>query len=493
MRGTPLAAVVRKAVPFERYRAFAMGKSDIGNLRFLPSVSDADEYLRGLALPTGKAVRAVVERVLQQFRERIRSENGDPGALPEGDALRQAALAAIAAAVREPSPRQLRRVINATGVVVHTNLGRAPLRASLWADAIPLLEGYTNLEYDLDSGQRGERGGRVPELLASLTEAEAGLVVNNNAAAVLLLLSTFAQGKEVIVSRGELVEIGGSFRVPDILRQSGARLVEVGTTNRSRLSDYAGAITPETVALLKVHRSNFALTGFVEEVSVRELAALARERGIAAWHDWGSGSLYRFRQPGLRGHSTAADEIRAGADVLTFSGDKLLGAVQAGIVVGRAPALRAMAKHPLYRSLRVDKVRLALLEQALLHYLDIGSLRAHNATVDLLERTVEEMEPLAQALLKELGAPPAGGLSWSLRREMSLTGGGAAPEARLDTLCLALAHPSTGAAALAAQLRHGQPPIVARVQEERVLLDFRALLAGDLADVARQVRRLAGV
>jgi len=468
-----------------------MSRSDTGNLRFLPSVSEADEHLRGLDLPSGKAVRPVVERVLQQFRERARGGNGDAGALPAGEALRRTVLAAVAAAVREPAPRQLRRVINATGVVVHTNLGRAPLRASLWAGATPLLDGYTNLEYDLDFGRRGERGGRVPELLAQLAEAEAGLAVNNNAAAVLLLLSTFAQGKDVIVSRGELVEIGGSFRVPDIMRQSGARLVEVGTTNRTRLSDYAGAVTPETAALLKVHRSNFALTGFVEEASVRELAALARERGIAMWHDWGSGSLYRFRQPGLRGHSTAADEVRAGADVLTFSGDKLLGAVQAGLVVGRAAALRAMAKHPLYRSLRVDKVRLALLEQALLHYLDIGTLREHNATVDLLERTVEEMEPMAQALLNELGASPAGGLSWSLRRETSLTGGGAAPEARLDTLCLALEHPTAGAATLAALLRQGQPPIVARVQEDRVLLDFRTLLPKDLAEVARQVRQLA--
>ena len=482
-----------------------MPQGDSGNLRFLPSVSEADQHLRELGLPTGKTVRPIVEQVLQQFRERARRGNGsgngsahgqagDPSsdpALPTGSALRAAVLDAIAAAVRRPDPRQLRRVINATGVVVHTNLGRAPLAAALIRDSIPLLEGYTNLEYDLESGQRGERGGRVPELLARLAEAEAGLAVNNNAAAVLLLLSALASGKEVIVSRGELVEIGGSFRVPDIMRQSGVRLVEVGTTNRTRLSDYAGAITPDTVALLKVHRSNFALTGFVEDTPVRELAGLARERGIAVWHDWGSGSLYRFDQPGLRGHSTAADEIRAGADVVTFSGDKLLGAVQAGLIVGKAAALKTMAKHPLYRSLRVDKVRVALLEQALLHYLDIGTLRRHNTTVDLLERTVSEMEPMAEALLKELGPPAAAGLTWTVRKETSLTGGGAAPEARLDTLCLALSHPAEDATGLATRLRRGHPPIIARVQDNRVLLDFRTLLPADLPEVARQVRELA--
>jgi L-seryl-tRNA(Ser) seleniumtransferase len=443
-----------------------MARSDSETLRSLPSVSEADRYLRELGLPTGKAVRPVVEQVLNQFRTRLRAGNGSPSsAQTPSDAFRTEVLDAVAAAVRRPAPRALRRVINGTGVVVHTNLGRALLAPELLQAAAPLVSAYTNLEYDLDSGERGERGGRVPELLAQLGGAEAGLAVNNNAAAVLLMLTALAADKEVIVSRGELVEIGGSFRVPDIMRQSGARLIEVGTTNRTRLSDYAAAIGPETAALLKVHRSNFALTGFVEETSVKELAGLARERGIAVWHDWGSGSLYRYTQPSLRGHPTAADEIRAGADVLTFSGDKLLGAVQAGLVVGRVGALKAMAKHPLYRSLRVDKVRLVLLEQALLAYLDIGSLRRNNPTVDLLERTVPDMEPLAAKLMDDLG-PPSADLSWILSREESLTGGGAAPEARLETLCLALTHPHIGAAALAARLREGQPPIVARVQDD---------------------------
>ncbi|MFI5400626.1 MAG: aminotransferase class V-fold PLP-dependent enzyme, partial [SAR324 cluster bacterium] len=212
---------------------------------------------------------------------------------------------------------------------------------------------------------------------------------------------------------------------------------------------------------------------------------------LAVWHEWGSGSLYRFRLPGLRSHTTAADEIRAGAYVVTFSGDKLLGSVQAGLAVGKAAPLKAMAQHPLYRSLRVDKVRLALLEQALLRYLDIATLRRHNVTVDLLERTVAEMEPLAQALLGELGSPASGKLGWELMREASLAGGGAAPEARIDTLCLALTHPAMDASVLAERLRAGDPPIVARIQDDRVLLDLRTLLHADVPDVVRQVRALA--
>ena len=467
-----------------------MAKGDSVALRHLPSISEADQHLKSLGLPSGKSVRPVVEAVISGFRDRVLHGNGSSTNLPQGDELRLAALDAIAAAVRRPGGKQLRRVINATGVVVHTNLGRSPLRDSELQAVSGLLGGYLNLEFDLEAGQRGDRGGRVPELLATLSGAEAGLAVNNNAAAVLLMLSALASGKEVIVSRGELVEIGGSFRVPDIMRQSGVKLVEVGTTNRTRLSDYASAISADTVALLKVHRSNFAMTGFVEETAIRELAGLAKERGLSVWHDWGSGSLYRFDQPALRGHTTAADEIRAGADVLTFSGDKLLGSVQAGLIVGKGAPLKAMARHPLYRSLRVDKVRMAMLEQALLHYLDIGTLRQHNATVDLLERTVSEMEPIGKILLDGLGSPSQKGLSWELVRDSSLPGGGAAPEARMESLCLALSHPAQNATDLAGHLREGDPPIIARVNDDRLLIDLRTLLPNDIPDVVRQVKML---
>lgn len=449
-------------------------------LREIPSVAEADRHLREHGLPHGKPVRRQVLAVLERFRAQARQPKPQP-------MDRKAVLRAVEQAVRRPPANQLRRVINATGVVVHTNLGRAPLAPHLLQAAAPLLEGYTNLEFDLDIGERGERGGRVPELLVQLSGAEAGLVVNNNAAAVLLLLSTLAAGKEVIVSRGELVEIGGSFRVPDIMRQSGARLVEVGTTNRTRLADYVQAITPDTVALLKVHRSNFHMSGFVEETTVPELARLARERGLSLWHDWGSGNFYRFTQPALRSQTTVADEVAAGADVLTLSGDKLLGAVQAGIVVGRAEPLARMRRHPLYRSLRVDKVRLVLLEQALLHYLDIPNLRRNNPTLDLLERTPEEMRAAIEEVTR--GLPHGQGpLSWEVVTEHSLAGGGAVPEARLETLCLALR--GSDATRLAARLRGYTPPIVARIRENLVLLDFRTLLPPDLPLVAAALRDL---
>jgi L-seryl-tRNA(Ser) seleniumtransferase len=460
-----------------------MAGSPKNPLREIPSVTDVDRYLREHGLPHGKPVRKQVLGVLEKFRSQVRQ--------PRAQSIdRKAVLRAVEQAVKRPPVNQLRRVINATGVVVHTNLGRALLAPGVLRAVAPLLEAYTNLEFNLADGVRGERGGRVPELLAQLAGAEAGLVVNNNAAAVLLLLTALAAGKEVIVSRGELVEIGGSFRVPDIMRQSGVKLVEVGTTNRTRAADYAQAITADTVALLKVHRSNFHMSGFVEEAGVSELARLARERGLAVWHDWGSGNFYRFAQPALREQTTVADEIAAGADVLTLSGDKLLGAVQAGIVVGRADPIGRMGRHPLYRSLRMDKVRLVLLEQALLHYLHIPTLREHNPTIDLLERTPDDMEPLIHQLLKALPSDGGGHLSWEIARDYSLTGGGAAPEARMETVCLSLALRGSDANRLAARLRDGDPPIVARIHEDRVLLDFRTLLPGDLPLVAAALREL---
>ena len=455
-------------------------------LRHLPSVSEVDRHLAARGLPSGKAVRDEVQDELARIRRAALEPGGTAPA-------REAVLAAIEQRLGRPAGGRLQPVINATGVVVHTNLGRAVLAPPWLADVAPLLAAYSNLEFDLQTGKRGARGGRVPQLLARLAGAEAALVVNNNAAAVLLLLSALAGGREVIVSRGELVEIGGAFRVPDIMRQSGARLVEVGTTNRTRIADYADAITPDTAALLKVHRSNFVMSGFVEETSVAELATLGAARGVPVWHDLGSGNFYRFAQPALRGIPTVEQELRAGADVLTFSGDKLLGSVQAGIVVGRAEPLRAMQRHPLYRSLRLDKLRLAVLERSLLDYLDIEQLRANNRVVALLERTPEEMTPLARTLLDLLQRPTDAPLSWELVRDQSLPGGGALPEVRIDTLCLALQPGDGNAEALATRLRQHQPPVVARVQEGRLLLDFRTIFESDLPALAAAIMGLCRV
>ncbi len=274
------------------------------------------------------------------------------------------------------------------------------------------------------------------------------------------------------------------------MRQSGVRLVEVGTTNRTRAADYAAAVTDDTVALLKVHRSNFTLSGFTEEAGVPELAAVAEAQGLAVWHDLGSGNFYRFEQPALRHIPTVAQEVAAGADVLTLSGDKLLGSVQAGLVVGKAEPLQRMRKHPLYRSLRLDRVRLSLLEQSLLAYLEIERLRERNAVVDLLERTPAEMEPLANDLLERLRPLQGRGLTWELVPDASLAGGGAVPEVRIATLCLALERPGSDGAALATALRDREPPVVVRVQEGRALLDFRTLFAHDLPEVADAIAGL---
>ena len=453
----------------------------------LPSIGEADRHLEAAGLPSGKAVRGRVEAVLADFRRRLKAGPQAVEELPS----REDVLRAVEAAIRRPDPRRLRRVINATGVVVHTNLGRALLSPDVTARGLPLAHAYTNLEFDLATGKRGKRGGRVPELLAQLAGAEQGLAVNNNASAVLLLLSALAAGGEVIVSRGELVEIGGAFRIPDIMAQSGAKLVEVGATNRTRLADYAAAIGPETRALLKVHRSNFAMTGFVEEVGVPELAELAAARDLPVWHDLGSGNFYRFTQPALSQVPTVQQAVGEGADVLTLSGDKLLGAVQAGIVVGRRDPLAAMARHPLYRSLRMDKLRTAMLEQSLEDYLDIDTLRSRNPTIDFLERTVAEMEPMARQVTGALESRSGGKLRWELVRGHSMAGGGALPEVRIETLCLALESPGEDAEGLARALRENDPPIVVRVHEGRALIDFRTLLPADLEDVAAAIQSLA--
>ena len=460
-------------------------KTSPSALSQLPSIQEIDRHLESLGLPSGKRARARVERVLAGFRAKLRAGPVPVEALP----TREDVLRAAEAALRVPEPGRLRRVINATGVVAHTNLGRAVLSPELTGEVLPLLAAYTNLEFDLDTGKRGARGGKVPELLARLAEAEQGLVVNNNAAAVLLMLAGLAAGGEVIVSRGELVEIGGSFRIPDIMGQSGARLVEVGTTNRTRLADYAAAITPATRGLLKVHRSNFTMSGFVEEVPVGELSALGRERGLSVWHDLGSGNFYRFSQPALARVPTVAQHLREGADVLTFSGDKLLGAVQAGLVVGKAEPLASMARHPLYRGLRVDKARLALLERSLEDYLEPERLRGRNPTIDCLERTVGEMEPLAAAIARTLPAATAD-LRWEIVQDRSLAGGGALPEVTIDTLCLALERPGKDAQALARALRENDPPVIVRVQEGRALIDFRTVFPQDLPELIAALSRL---
>jgi L-seryl-tRNA(Ser) seleniumtransferase len=363
-------------------------------------------------------------------------------------------------------------VINATGVVLHTNLGRAPLAIAA-LDAVEAVgSGYSNLEYDVPAGKRGSRQAHVEGLLRELTGAQAAVVVNNNAAAVLLAVAALAAGREVVISRGQLVEIGGSFRIPEILAASGATLVEVGTTNRTRIGDYAQAVGENTAALMRVHPSNFRTVGFTEEPSLPELTGLARERGLAVIDDVGSGVLSRSEV--LAGEPVAADSIATGVDLVCFSGDKLLGGPQAGIAVGTAAAVGAMRTHPLARALRIDKLSLAALEATLRLHRDPGRAAAEVPVLEMLAADERELLARAMQMHDEIaaGAPPDSTVE--VVRATGRSGGGSLPLLELEGPVVALTS-GAGADALCERLRTGDPAIVARVHEGAVLLDPRTI------------------
>jgi L-seryl-tRNA(Ser) seleniumtransferase len=420
----------------------------VKRLRDLPSV---DELARTtddpLAVPAARTV-------LARAREQIRA-GSDPGDLGEllADELR---------AARAP---RLRRVLNATGVIVHTNLGRAPLAAAALEQVADAARGYSNLEYDLDAGARGSRQAHVALLLGRLTGAESALVVNNNAAAVLLALAALAEGREVLVSRGELIEIGDGFRIPDVLARSGARLREVGTTNRTRAADYEAAIGPDTAVLLRVHQSNFRVVGFTEQPSVDELAQVAQRHKLVFVDDLGSGALVDVGdEPTPRGC------IAAGADLVCFSGDKLLGGPQAGIVVGRAELVERLRRHPLQRALRADKLTLAALE---------GTLRLTLERPDEVPvlRMLREPPELVRARAERLAERVAGDVEETVAR----AGGGALPLAELPSYACAVEEE------LAERLRAAEPPVVGIVRDGRLLLDCRTLADSELDEVAAAV------
>jgi L-seryl-tRNA(Ser) seleniumtransferase len=360
------------------------------------------------------------------------------------------------------------RVLNATGVVIHTNLGRAPIGEPAVERIREIASCYSNLEFDLE---KGERGGRESHLrrLARLVSSETALVVNNNAAAVLLAVNTLAEGREVLVSRGELVEIGGSFRIPDVIRKGGARLREVGTTNRTRLEDYERAIGPEAALILKIHPSNFAIVGFTEAVPRDALVALARKKGLPLVEDLGSGLLEELPPP-LDREPTARRSVEDGVDLVTFSGDKLLGGPQAGLVAGRRALVEALGKNPLYRALRVDKMTLAALDAVLLAH---ESGRAAQ-TVPVLRMLLLGPEDLRDRATRLVEALQGAGLAARLMKGVSAVGGGAAPTADLPTLLVGIEGPSPDA--LSEALRAGTPPVVARIHEGRLVLDLRSVL-----------------
>ncbi|WP_029003740.1 L-seryl-tRNA(Sec) selenium transferase [Azorhizobium doebereinerae] len=448
--------------------------ADASALRRLPAVDQVlkcSPALLGAERHGRAAVTEAVRAALEAARAALRAGAPAPA---DAEGIAAAALAALEAEAR-PS---LRPVFNLTGTVLHTNLGRAVLAEEAIAAATAAMRSAVALEFDLETGKRGERDDHVRDLLCRLTGAQDATVVNNNAAAVLLVLNTLAAGKDSIVSRGELIEIGGAFRMPDIMARAGTRLVEVGTTNRTHPKDYLGAITPETGLLVKVHTSNYRIEGFTAEVSPRDLAALAHEAKVPLFHDLGSGTLADLAAYGLIHEPTVRETVAEGADIVTFSGDKLLGGPQAGFIVGRRDLIAAINRNPMKRALRVDKIRLAALEATLKLYADPDRLAARLPTLRLLTRGAADLAALAQRMAPVLAARLGKAFAVELRACKSQIGSGALPLETLASTALALV-PADGSgrrlAMLADALRRLPVPIIGRVEDQALLLDLRCL------------------
>jgi len=384
---------------------------------------------------------------------------------------------------------RLRRVINATGVVLHTNLGRSPLHPSAIKHLVEVSKTYSNLEYDLERGERGDRYTHVEETLCRLSGAESALVVNNNAGAVLLVLNTLADGKEVIVSRGELVEIGGAFRIPDVMKRSGALLREIGTTNRTHFNDYQKAIGPHTALLLKVHTSNFRVMGFTSEVSLQDLVQLGREHQLPVVDDLGSGCLIDLTQHGLEKEPTVQETIKTGVDAVTISGDKLLGGPQAGIILGKKNILDLFKINPLTRALRIDKLTLAALESTLLLYFDEKRAMEEIPVLSMLSLDMRKLKKRGKRLLKRLSRMTNERMTISLKEDVSQVGGGALPLQELPTVVVAVKPLDFSVNSLEESLRKGDPPIISRISKEELILDMRTVFDEEIPLLAAGIER----
>ncbi|RMG98072.1 MAG: L-seryl-tRNA(Sec) selenium transferase [Candidatus Dadabacteria bacterium] len=463
------------------------------DLRRLPAVERVLQHPRVReAAEQGELPRPVLaeaaREVLAGIREEVRAGRRD---VPDLDAVADRVLDRA----RARTAARLVPVINATGVVLHTNLGRAPLAAEA-RRALEAAAGYCNVEFRLATGERGHRHEVVEALLRELTGAEAACVVNNNAAAVLLGLAALARGREVVVSRGELVEIGGSFRIPEVMEQSGAVLREVGTTNKTHLGDYERAIGPETALLLKVHTSNYRILGFTASVPAAELVGLARRNGLAVMEDLGSGCLVDLARAGIDPEPTVGEALAAGVDLVTFSGDKLLGGPQAGILVGRRQAVEACARHPLMRALRPDKLTLAALEATLALYRDPVRVWERVPALRMLSAPVSELEPRAEHLAAAIRARLGGAAEVRVAADVSRVGGGALPLAEIPTRVVEIRPAGGGTAELEERLRQGRPPVVGRVRDGALVLDPRTVAPDQeealVEAVAEAAKRLGG-
>ena len=448
-------------------------------LRQIPKVDELMKHpqLQQLAgtVPAQKVTEAV-RQILEDLRAGILS--GSIEELPAAETLCER----VVAVANKKAEYSLRKVINATGIILHTNLGRACISDRAAAAACEVAKSYSTLEYNLEAGRRGTRYSHVEELLCKLTGAESALVVNNNAAAVLLILSDMAQGGQVITSRGELVEIGGSFRVPDIMEACGAELKEVGTTNKTHLRDYDNAITEKTRALMKVHTSNYRIVGFSETPSLPELVRLGHERGLPVIEDLGSGCLVDLQQYGIYDEPSVQDSVRAGVDVVSFSGDKLLGGPQAGIIVGKKVIVDSLKKHPLTRAMRVDKMTLAALEATLRSY-DAG-LIDEIPTLAMLSATPGQLKGKAEFLC---GMMKNAGIVAEVVSTEGQVGGGSVPTQMLKSFAVAVQPAGVNLDQLETNLRLGSPAIVGRINHDRFLLDVRTLREDDFADIVKAV------
>jgi L-seryl-tRNA(Ser) seleniumtransferase len=461
-------AVWLSRTPWLGHHAGVPGPSPL--LRRIPSVERLLRAPGATALLARWRRERVVETIRLVLRDLRRTLEAG-GALPDDPAL----LGQVATRLDAAGMPRLQPVVNATGVVLHTNLGRAPLAAPAIDALVAAARGAVNLELDLVTGRRGSRDALVEDDLRALTGAEAALVVNNNAAAVLLAVAALAGGREVVVSRGELVEIGGSFRMPEVMALGGARLREVGTTNRTHADDYRRAIGPETGLLVKAHTSNYRIVGFTASVDLADLAAIGREAGVPVLEDLGSGALVDLSSFGLPREPLVRERIAAGADLVTFSGDKLLGGPQAGLIVGRADVIARLARHPLRRALRPDKLTFAALSATLRLYREAPDLQAALPVLRWLARPIAEMEALGRAVAPALADRLGPGHQVTLVESEAEAGSGALPALPLPSRALAVTHPDRSAEEIAARFRAARPPVIGRIADGRFLLDLRGV------------------
>lgn len=454
-------------------------------LSFLRKIPSVDRILKNPSLSQflnehpHSIVTESIREVLNQIREEILRGNNKE--IDEFEIFER-----VRFLIARKEKYFLRHVINATGVVIHTNLGRAILPEEAIKHVIEVASSYSNLEYDLEKGQRGKRYVHLLNTIKKIIDVESALVVNNNAGAVFLCLNTFAKGKEVVVSRGELVEIGGSFRIPDVMAQSGAILREVGTTNKTKLDDYKNAISENTALLLKVHRSNFRVIGFTEEVSIKELSTLGREIGIPTMVDLGSGCLIDLKKYGFHEEPSVGEVLKDGADIVTFSGDKLLGSAQAGFILGRETIIERISKNPLMRALRVDKMTLAAVEATLRLYLDEKTALCKIPTLRMI---TEDLKFIRKRALKIRAELKKEGIISTIKEDISMPGGGSLPEQGMKTYVVAI-KTNISSQEFLKKLRETEPPVIARINEDLVLFDARTVQEREIPLLVRAVKQI---